>query len=98
MIDLSEDRLEDIERGHARVSMTDLNILCEFFNVTVTEFFDDAIVLLQNLKNQERESPVDPKEGLNLLRHFTKIKSPEQRQRLLRQAKLFSSLGDDRNP
>lgn len=94
-VNLPEEQLQDIERGHARISMNDLHLLCRFFNVTVTDFFDDAIVLLQNMHLEEAESPVDPEEGLELIRYFARIKSPEHRQTLLRQAEFFSACRDE---
>ncbi len=94
LINLSDDEFEKIECGHARISMADLNTLCRFFNVRVSDFFDDAILLLQNFDLNERETTVSPQEGLALLRHFLNIKSPKCRQILLEQAKLFAAPND----
>ncbi len=94
LINLSDDEFEKIERGNARISMPDLNTLCTFFNVKVSDFFDDAIVLLQNFNLNERDTTVSPQEGLALLRYFLNIKSPKCRQVLLEQAKLFATTND----
>ena len=91
LIDLSENDYGKIEAGDARISMTNLNTLSRFYNVKITDFFDEAKAFLQNLNLKQNESGPTPEEGLKLLHYFFSIRSPEQRQALLKEAEFFAN-------
>ncbi|MEM7426385.1 MAG: helix-turn-helix transcriptional regulator [Pseudomonadota bacterium] len=89
-INLTPDQYEEIECGDVRVSLTHLNALSRFFNVRITDFFDDAKTFLQNYELYDRKNDPSPEEGLELLRHFLNIRSPKKREMLLKQARRLS--------
>ncbi len=92
---LTDEEYEQIEVGDVRISMTDLNTLSHLYNVKITEFFDDAKALLHNVIPKHHKTGPSPEEGLKLLHHFYNIKSPEQRQALLKEAEFFASPGKE---
>ena len=89
LIEQSEGDYTRIEDGQARISMTDLNILSRFYGIRVTEFFDEAKEFLLKFNAKQSESGPSTEEGLRLLRLFFKIRSPEQRELLLKHAEFL---------
>ncbi len=97
LINLSCDEYECIERGDTCIGMTDLYTLSNFFNVDITDFFDDATQFLDELESKMEKAQPFPEDGLKLLRHFMNIKSPELRRSLLEQAEFFATRNGEPN-
>ena len=107
-IGLTFQQVQKYERGTNRISVSRLVDICRTLKVTVDYFFDGSFSLMRpgvktmamkgfSDARQEplEEDPLMKKDVLDLVRAYSKIKSPQLKKQILEMAKAMSSASND---